>query len=51
MVLVVLWVYGGGYVGGDKFGMKEFVICLVVDFLVVFILMNYELVLDVFYLS
>ncbi|OTP22200.1 alpha/beta hydrolase [Enterococcus mundtii] len=45
-VPVVLWVHGGGYVGGDKSGIKEFATRLVADSSVAFISMNYELAPD-----
>ena len=50
-VPVVLWVHGGGYVGGDKSGMKEFATRLVADSSVAFISMNYELAPDAPYPS
>ncbi|MGX7051517.1 alpha/beta hydrolase [Leuconostoc palmae] len=39
---ILIWVHGGGYVGGDKSGMKEFATRLVSDTNVVFVSMNYE---------
>lgn len=50
-VFVLFWVYGGGFVGGDKLGVKEFVIKLVLDVNIVVVVMNYELVFDLEYFN
>lgn len=41
-VPVLLWVHGGGYVGGDKEGAKEFATRLAADAQVVVVSMNYQ---------
>jgi Esterase/lipase len=43
---LVIWVHGGGYVGGDKMQIEEFASRLVADTNVAFIAMNYELAPD-----
>ena len=40
---VLIWVHGGGYVGGDKSGMKEFATNLAADAHVAVVAMNYQL--------
>lgn len=39
---VLIWVHGGGYIGGDKSGMKEFATKLASDAHVAIVAMNYE---------
>ncbi|KSU03120.1 putative lipase [Lactococcus lactis subsp. lactis] len=41
-VPVLVWVHGGGYVGGDKSGVKEFATKLVSDAHIAVVSMNYE---------
>lgn len=41
-VPVLIWVHGGGYIGGDKSGMKEFATKLSSDAHVAIVSMNYE---------
>lgn len=39
---VIIWLHGGGYVGGDKSGMKEFATRMASDAKVAVVAMNYE---------
>ncbi len=48
-VPVVFWAHGGGYVGGDKSGMKEFATYLAHENKVAVVVMNYELAPDLHY--
>ncbi len=41
-VPVLIWIHGGGYVGGDKSGVKEFVTKLSSDAQIAIVSMNYE---------
>lgn len=45
-VPVLFWVHGGGFVGGDKSGVKEFATKLVSDANIAVVAMNYELAPD-----
>ncbi|XFE28337.1 alpha/beta hydrolase [Listeria innocua] len=45
-VPVLFWVHGGGFVGGDKSGVKEFATKLVSDANIAVVAMNYELASD-----
>ena len=49
-VPVLFWVHGGGFVGGDKSGVKEFATKLVSDANIAVVAMNYELAPDSEYL-
>lgn len=46
---VVVWVHGGGYIGGDKVGLKEFATDLVAKTHVTFMAINYSLAPDAKY--
>jgi acetyl esterase len=48
-VPTVIWVHGGGFVGGDKEGTKEFATNLAADTQVAVVSMNYELAPDLHY--
>lgn len=46
---VVVWAHGGGFVGGDKSGMKEFATYLAADTQVAVVAMNYQVAPDLNY--
>ena len=46
LFLFCFWVHGGGFVGGDKSGVKEFATKLVSDANIAVVAMNYELAPD-----
>ncbi|WP_165006262.1 MULTISPECIES: alpha/beta hydrolase [unclassified Enterococcus] len=48
-VPVLVWVHGGGFVGGDKSGMEEFATRLAADANIAIVAMNYELAPDSHY--
>lgn len=48
---VLIWVHGGGYVGGDKTGMTEFATKIAADANIAVVSMNYELAPDATYPS
>lgn len=39
---VIIWLHGGGFVGGDKSSLKEFATYLAVDTQVAVVAMNYQ---------
>ncbi|MFD2728143.1 alpha/beta hydrolase [Enterococcus camelliae] len=46
---IIVWAHGGGFVGGDKSGMKEFATYLAADTQVAVVAMNYQVAPDLNY--